>query len=108
MANLLLAKATSRTREIAIRAAVGASRARIMRQLITESMILAGASGVFGLLLAYWGAKAMIAVAPANLPRVAETSFDGWVLAFTFGVSVAAESAVRSRAGDPDIARGLE
>ena len=90
MANLLLAKATARTREMAIRAAVGASRGRIVRQLITESVVLAVASGVAGLLLAIWGSNALVALAPRNVPRLAETGIDGWVLAFTFGVSVIA------------------
>jgi putative ABC transport system permease protein len=88
MANLLLAKATSRTREIAIRAAVGATRGRIVRQLITESLILALVSGCAGLILAVWGADALIALAPKNVPRLAETGMDAWVLAFTFGVSL--------------------
>ena len=90
MANLLLAKATARTREIAIRAAVGASRSRIVRQLITESMLLALLSALAGLLVAIWGSSALVALAPRNVPRLAETGIDGWVLAFTFGVSVAA------------------
>jgi predicted permease len=90
MANLLLAKATSRTREMAIRAAVGAGRGRIVRQLITESMVLAVASGIAGLLLAIWGSNALVAIAPRNVPRLAETGIDGWVLAFTFGVTVVA------------------
>jgi putative ABC transport system permease protein len=90
MANLLLAKATSRTREMAIRAAMGASRGRIVRQLITESMVLAVASGIAGLLLAIWGSSALVAIAPQDVPRLAETRIDGWVLAFTFGVSVLA------------------
>ncbi len=88
MANLLLAKSTARTREIAIRAAVGASRWRIVRQLITESIVLAMVSGVIGLILAVWGKDALVALAPANVPRLRETSIDGWVLAFTFGISV--------------------
>jgi predicted permease len=90
MANLLLAKATARTREIAIRSAVGASRGRIVRQLITESLVLAAASAAAGLLLALWGSNALVALAPANVPRLAETQIDGWVLGFTFGVSVLA------------------
>src|SRR6185369_1514816 len=90
MANLLLAKATSRTREIAIRAAIGASRTRIVKQLITESMVLAAASGAAGLLLALWGSSALVAIAPQNIPRLAETKIDGVVLAFTFGVSLVA------------------
>jgi putative ABC transport system permease protein len=90
VANLLLAKATTRTREIAIRAAVGASRARIIRQLITESMLMALVAGVAGLVLAVWGSAALVALAPTYVPRLAETSIDGWVLAFTLGVSVIA------------------
>ena len=90
VANLLLAKATTRTREIAIRAAVGASRGRIIRQLITESMLMALVAGVAGLILAVWGSAALVALAPTNVPRLAETGIDGWVLAFTLGVSVIA------------------
>ena len=90
VANLLLAKATTRTREIAIRAAVGASRGRIICQLITESMLMALAAGVAGLILAVWGSAALVALAPTDVPRLAETGIDGWVLAFTLGVSVIA------------------
>jgi putative ABC transport system permease protein len=88
MANLLLARATSRRREIAIRAAVGAGRARIVRQLIVESLLLAGLAGIAGVLLAMWGSSALVALAPSNVPRLADTSIDGEVLAFTFGVSL--------------------
>jgi putative ABC transport system permease protein len=88
MANLLLSKATRRTREMAIRAAVGASRARIVRQLIIESLLLACVAGTAGLILAVWGAEAMKLVAPSSVPRLADTATDGWVLAFTLGVSV--------------------
>jgi predicted permease len=90
MANLLLARATSRTREIAIRAAVGAGRGRIIRQLITESLVLALVAGGSGLALAMWGASALVAMAPSNVPRLAEVRIDGWVLAFTLAISVAA------------------
>ncbi len=90
MANLLLARATARAREIAIRAAVGASRSRIVRQLIVESLLLAGAAGACGLLLAYWGSAALVALAPRNVPRLAEAGIDGGVLAFTLGVTVLA------------------
>ena len=90
VANLLLAKATSRTREIAIRAAVGASRMQIVRQLAMESAILAAVSGAAGLLLAIWGANALVALAPQNVPRLEETAIDGWVLGFTLLVSLAA------------------
>lgn len=90
VANLLLAKATARTREIAIRAAVGASRGRIVRQLVTESLVLSLAAGAAGLVLAQWGSAALVALAPGNIPRLDETSIDAWVLAFTFGISAAA------------------
>jgi putative ABC transport system permease protein len=89
MANLLLAKASARTREMAIRSAVGASRGRIVRQLIVESLVLALISGIAGLLIAVWGAEALVALAPSNVPRLAETRTDGWVLVFTLGVSIA-------------------
>jgi predicted permease len=90
VANLLLARATARTREIAIRAAVGASRGRIVRQLFTESMVLALIAGAAGLLLAKSGSDALVALAPGNVPRLAESGIDGWVLAFTLGISLAA------------------
>ncbi|MGA8598349.1 MAG: ABC transporter permease [Bryobacteraceae bacterium] len=86
-ATLLLAKATARTREVGVRAALGATRARIVRQLITESLLLALLAGACGLILALGGSKALIALAPGNVPRLAETSIDGWVLTFTLGVS---------------------
>ncbi len=88
MANLLLAKSASRTREMAIRAAVGASRGRIVRQLIVESLVLALGGGAAGLVLAIWGADALVALAPSNVPRLAETGTDGWVLLFTLLISV--------------------
>jgi len=88
-ATLLLGKATARTREVAVRAAIGASQGRIVRQLITESLVLALVAGLLGLLLAYGGAKGLVALAPANLPRLAETGVDRWVLAFTLGISLA-------------------
>jgi predicted permease len=90
MANLLLAKAAGRTREIAIRSAVGAGRGRIVRQLLTESVLLALGSGIAGLALALWGTRALVALAPSNVPRLAEAGIDASVLAFTFGVSVMA------------------
>lgn len=90
MANLLLARASESGREIAIRAALGAGRGRIIRQLITESLVLALTAGVAGMLLAVWGSRALVALAPANVPRLAETALDGWVLAFTLGISAAA------------------
>ena len=89
-ATLLLARASVRTREIAVRAAVGASPRRIVRQLIAESLLLALLGGGLGLLLAGWGSAALVALAPAEVPRLAESGIDRWVLGFTLAVSVLA------------------
>jgi len=88
VANLLLARASVRGKEIALRAAVGASRARIIRQLLTESVILAGLGGFCGLLVAQWGTDALIKTVPQNIPRITEIRLDGVVLAFTILVSL--------------------
>jgi len=90
MANLLLARGSARSREMAIRAAIGASRGRIVRQLITESAVLAAISGAAGVLVAVWCISALVALAPANVPRLAEANLDSRVLAFTFAVSMLA------------------
>ena len=90
MANLLFARATGRRREIAIRAAVGAGRTRIIRQLVVESTLLASLSGAAGLALAWLGSRAVVAAAPSNIPRLSEAGPDLRVLAFTFGVSLLA------------------
>ena len=74
VANLLLARAATRDREIAVRGALGAGRARIARQLVTESVVLALASGVGGLLLSVWGTRALLALAPDDIPRLREVS----------------------------------
>jgi len=87
-ATLLLGKATARTREVAVRAAIGASQGRIVRQLVTESLLLAFLAGALGLLLAYGGSKALVTLAPADLPRLDETGIDRWVLAFTLCTSL--------------------
>jgi putative ABC transport system permease protein len=88
VANLLLARASVRGKEIALRAAVGASRARIIRQLLTESVVLAGLGGLGGLLIAQWGTEALIKTVPQNIPRISDIQLDSVVLAFTFFVSL--------------------
>ena len=88
VANLLLARASVRGKEMALRAAVGASRARIIRQLLTESLILAGLGGLFGLLIAQWGTEALIKTVPQNIPRISTIQLDGVVLVFTLLVSL--------------------
>jgi putative ABC transport system permease protein len=92
IANLLLARATARKREFAIRSALGAGRARIVRQLLTESMLLSLAGGILGTALGLVGMRALLAVSPAGLPRIGENGsaigIDWRVLGFTLGVSL--------------------
>jgi predicted permease len=90
VANLLLARASRRTREFAIRTAMGASPARVVRQLLTESVLLALAGGGLGLLLANWGTSAALRVLPAALPRAEQVGLDSRVLLFTAGLSLLA------------------
>ena len=88
VSNLLLARSTGRTREFAIRAALGAGRWRLLRQSLTESMLLALAGGGLGLVFAGWGTHAAIAVLPTTLPRATEVGLDSRVLIFTVGISL--------------------
>ena len=88
VANLLLAQAAARTKEVAIRAALGADRGRVMRQLLTESLLLSVIGGALGFLLAVWATKVLTALSPDNLPRAEEISVDWRVLAFTLGISL--------------------
>ncbi|MGH9740140.1 MAG: ABC transporter permease, partial [Candidatus Acidiferrales bacterium] len=90
VANLLLARSTARTREFAIRAALGATQQRVIRQLLTESLVLACVGGGLGLLLAAWGTQAAIKVLPEALPRAHSVHVDWRVLVFTFVVTMVA------------------
>lgn len=88
VASLLLARSMKKSSEYAIRAALGASPTRIVRQVLTESLLLAGMGCVLGLVLAVWSTKAVIRTLPAALPRATEVTLDGRVLLFTFCVSL--------------------
>ena len=88
VANLLLAKAAPRQREIAIRSALGARGRHLLRQLLTESILLAFVAGVVGVLMAMWGTTALVALSPDSLPRAREIGFDWRVLAFTGGIAL--------------------
>src|SRR5205814_4310418 len=95
VANLLLARSAARHKEIAVRAAIGAARSHIVRQVLTESLLLAGAGALAGLVLGVWGARALLAVSPGDLPRAAdlarapltETLLDWRLLAFTAAIA---------------------
>ncbi|MEE8520558.1 MAG: ABC transporter permease [Gemmatimonadota bacterium] len=90
VANVLLIRATSRQREIAVRAALGGSRGRLIRQMMTESAVLATFGAAFGLLLAWWGGQLLVVMKPANLPRVENVGLDGLVVLYTVGATVLA------------------
>ena len=87
-ANLLLARSSARVREIAVRSALGAARSRIIRLLLTESLVIAFAGAAFGTLLAVGGVRALVALLPAGFPRAAEIHLDPWVFLFTLVIAV--------------------
>jgi len=124
IANLLLARAAARRREIAIRAAIGAGAGRVARQLLTEGLVLALLGGIAGLLLAKWAVAMMTHLGSQAVPRLAETTIDGRVLAFTLIVSLASgvlfgfgpaislakaslQDALRDGVGSSSLAHGL-
>jgi predicted permease len=88
VANLLLVRASARQKEFAVRTALGASRLRLVRQLLTESLVLALIGGTLGFLLALWGNHILISLSPDNIPRIQEVSLDGRVLAFALFASI--------------------
>ncbi len=88
VANLVLAKTLSRRKEVAIRTALGASRRRLLQQVLSETILLAIAGGALGLVLAHYGVTLMVKFLAQQLPRSSEIGLDGWVLAFTLGISL--------------------
>jgi len=112
VANLLLVRASSREGEVAVRTALGAGRGRIVRQLLTESLVLALAGGAAGVALAVWATKALVTLAPRGTPRIAEVGIDGPVLLFALGVTLATGLlfglAPALQASRPDLAATLK
>src|SRR5205814_2116099 len=89
VASLLLCRSAARRKEMAVRAAIGAGRARIVRQLLTESVLLSVGGGGIGLLLGGWGVQVILAFSPPNIPRLQETTLDGRVFLFSLFISLA-------------------
>ena len=106
LANLLAARGAARAQEFAVRAAVGASRWHIIRQLLIESLVLALAGGLLGLCLAAWGRDLLVALSPPGVPRFQNLALNGWVLAFQFGAFVCDQRPLRSLACVAYVARG--
>jgi predicted permease len=88
VANLLMARAAGRVHELGVRSALGAERARLIRQLVTEAMVLACGGGAIGVLLAFAGVRLLLRLNPGNIPRIAETAVDGRVLIFSVATSL--------------------
>ena len=88
VANLLLARAVARETELAVRTALGAGRARLVRQLLTESLVLGAAGGAIGLLIAFWGSDLLVSLQPDGIPRLNEVAIDRQVVLFTMGISL--------------------
>ena len=98
VANLMLSRAVGRAKELALRSALGASRFRIIRQLLTESLMLSLTGGAFGLLIGVWGMDALAASSGVNLPFGVKVKLDLVVFGFTFGVAVLTGVLFRSAA----------
>jgi putative ABC transport system permease protein len=94
VANLLLARAAERTRELAVRSAVGAGRARLVRQLLAESLLLATLGSVAGLIVAWWTVRLIVTLSPANIPSLSTVAIDGRVIAFAIGLTFAVAAVV--------------
>ena len=106
VANLLLARGGIRAREMAVRAAIGASRGRIVRQLLTETLVLTAIGGAVGVLLAWLAVPALVAYAPEGVPRLERAHVDGIVLAFALVTALVSAIDRRDRAGGPGCSRG--
>ena len=88
MANLLLARGAARAGEIAVRSALGASRGRIFRQLLVESLVIAGVAAAAGLAIASWGIHGLVSLSPPGIPRLDQARLDGPVLLFALGAAI--------------------
>jgi putative ABC transport system permease protein len=112
VANLSLSRATDRGREIAVRAAMGASQGRLIRQMLAESLMLAALGGVIGVLLAFWGRNLLLGLMPSTVPRRSDVEIDTWVLGFTallsISVGIVSGLAPAIGASKPDLNEALK